>query len=273
MYRYEPSYEAGETGKNMRQYVKDHRTTFWTILKPLLPFIIGAGLLDVVLTDVFSTGGKKIESPIGAIISAYFITALIISWHRVVIYGPDNFTPMNPFKPKKSELKYIFVGLGLGLAAGLLSVVTIAVAAILNSIVMLIVLIILVPALIFVSLRICFYFPAMATDAPVSLKTAFGMTKGYIWKLFAAGLYASWRLMLVTIAYTIAMVLTIGVFAMLAGTEALDNLTLTTFAYVLSLPIVVYLQPLLTVIGITGLSNYYQHSLQYGGPDAAKGAA
>ncbi len=263
MYKYKPTLAAGETGKNMRQYVKDHQSTFWEILKPLLPFIIGAGLLDVVLTDIFTTDEKEISSPIGGLIAAYFMTALIISWHRVVIHGPENFVAMNPFKPKKNEIKYLAVGIGLGILSTIIAIL-IGLTALLNPAIMVIGLLIFLPMLIFIGFRISFYFPALATDMPIPLGKAFSMSKGYIWKLFAAGFYATWRLILAVFVYSIIMMLLITAIVFVGGGE---SLTLSVVAYIFALPLVAFIQPLLTVIGVTGLSNYYQHALQYGGSD------
>ncbi len=257
MYKFKPVYEAGTAAEYMRGFVKDHESAFWNILKPLLPFIIGAELLDVVLSSVLSSEEKEIESFIGSLIGAYFMTVLVISWHRLVIHGLDEFVPMNPLKPQKNEIKFMAVGIAMSIV-GIVTVVLVPLLfGVIHKTLAIIAILLFVPFLIFVLWRLCFYFPAMATNEPITLKQAFGMTKGYLLKLAVSGFLASWRVILAALGYTII----IGIAISVTG-ESILAMRIVFFIAVI--PLLVYVQAILTVIGVTVLSNYYQHALQNG---------
>ena len=221
MYKYTPSLPAGETGRNTRQYIKDHHDVFLRVLKPLIPFFVGAALLDVVLNTIFGpetlhipTDGTEpepqVSSPVGGIITAYFTAALVISWHRMVIHGPDEFIAMNPLKPQKSEIKFMLVGLAIGVLGVAAWVIITMVAVFIMPALAIVVFLVLIPLFVFLAYRIWFYFPALATNAPISFQEAFRISKGYVWKLIVATWFACWRVSLATMGLSIVMAMIIG---------------------------------------------------------------
>lgn len=115
-----PTLNATETGRDVRAFVKQFTPVFWRILKPLLPWMIACHLLDAIVTPLFFAPDGEFK--LGTILSAYFYTSLVISWHRVVIEGPDHAIPMNPFKPQRHEWTFIGVGIGLYLSVILIAV-------------------------------------------------------------------------------------------------------------------------------------------------------
>ncbi|MCE7886746.1 MAG: hypothetical protein DYH13_04485 [Alphaproteobacteria bacterium PRO2] len=170
MKHFTPTLPIGETAKNARAFVRDNQDMFWTILKPLLPFIIGFELLNIFIDHwIFPDGSKRLN--IGSMMSSYFLGALMISWHRVVIHGPDRYVPMNPFKPKKNELAFIFVPFGLvvlyAVAAGVLAVLSAKLGGPVIAVVILAALSIFGLVAFF---KISFYLPARAVDARITLR-------------------------------------------------------------------------------------------------------
>ncbi|MBP7721026.1 MAG: hypothetical protein KA155_00670 [Alphaproteobacteria bacterium] len=259
MKHFTPTLPAGETSKNVRSFIKDNQDSFWNILKPLLPFLIGFELLDVFINHLLFPGKGKIM-PLGALISSYFMAALMISWHRVVIHGADRYVPMNPFKPKRNELAFIFVPLGLIVLYMLVASLTFFLSLkIGNAGLAFILVMILVIFATIAGLKIAFYLPAKAIDADITLSKSWRMTTGYVWKIFAASFFSWWRVMLVAFAYIMASIVVGGIVgAVMFGNSSLGfNLFLT----ICMLPVVGFFSPLIGVITVTVLSNYYQWAI------------
>lgn len=257
---FKPSYDAGVAAIHVRSFVKEHHDVFLKILKPLLPYIAGFQLLDAVISDMYFSNSKDGFSLFG-ILSAYFVMALVISWHRVVIHGVQNYEPMNPFAPKKNEILFIVVGIAIPVV---LTLIFLFVAFLSRntgplSIVMLVLL--FIPIALYVFYRCSFYFPAKAVDSSMTLKQAYALSKGYLWKLIFASFLASWRVVLITWGASLVMIGVGAVFSValpfvVAGVHH-------TLIFVLTLPITLYLEPLLTVLGVSVLSNYYLYAIQH----------
>ena len=266
---FDATYGIKETARNTKEFIADHMEVFWNIFKPLAPYIIGLLLFDAFINALFFTPdpetGKKIEFSLGQLISNYFFACLIISWHRVVLDGPDRFTPMNPFKPQKSE--WAFIGMSIlvflipffaGVIGGILTAATNGAAL------AIIILIALILVAILIMLKVVFYFPSKATGNTITLKQSFKMTDGYIIRMFCANILAALKPFLIMMAYLILAGVLVGSLAFAA-----QNSAFTSFlGFVYAMPIVLYFQPLLTIIGVTVLSNYYQHALQNKGVPA-----
>ncbi|MCE7886745.1 MAG: hypothetical protein DYH13_04480 [Alphaproteobacteria bacterium PRO2] len=81
------------------------------------------------------------------------------------------------------------------------------------------------------------------------------MTTGYVWKLISAGFLSSWRLFLISVIVG-------GVCGVISG-MFFDAHTLgfRLVLFILILPIVAYVSPLVAALGVTVLSNYYQWAI------------
>ncbi len=278
MRHYTPKIGIKETSNNVRGFVKNHMDIFWLIFKPLAPYIAVLYLLDVVATyflygpEISEIAGSEEENKefgLGGLVASYFFTCLAISWHRVVIHGPDNFEPMNPFRPQKSDLAFIAMGIFLFLVPfiGVFTIVFVSSLIKFHGALWLIIPFI-IGAIYFV-LRASFYFPAKATGNSLTLKQALSMTKGYVWKFVAAYFLAALRITVAMILFIFITVLILG--GGLALFKSLFDMNISlpliefSFGYILALPIILYFQPVLTVIGVTVLSNFYQYALQNSG--------
>lgn len=254
---FKPGYDAGETAAKVRGFVKEQHDEFIKILKPLIPYIAGFYLLDAVISDAYFADSKN-GFQLFSVLSSYFMTVLVISWHRVVIYGPENYTPMNPFSPKRNEILFIGVGVLIGLFFVFAAALPMILAKLLGEAALLL-LFLTVGAGIYLMYRCSFYFPAKAVDSDMTLKQSFALTKGYLWKLICATFFASWRVILLVFAFGfVAGILIVGIAFALPIDKAGH-----TIGFIIALPITVYLQPLLTVLAVTVLSNYYMYAMQH----------
>lgn len=249
-----PTLGIKDTSQNVRNFVDENKDVFWDVFKPLMPYIVTLFFIDTVLAAFFN-----FPFPIGQIISSYFMMALIITWHRVVIHGRDNYVPVNPLAPKKSELMFIGMGVFLSLA-GILAIFSFTYfGALLGKPVAFVGAFVSVVLFIFMIFRFSFYFPAKATGAPITLAQSYRMSGGYCVKIFIANLRATFRLLILAICYGLVFGIIVGVLStVLSGSAGIAHLV--QFAF--QMPLKLYFEPLITVIGITVLSNYYQYVLQ-----------
>ncbi len=257
MIHFAPVLPTGHASKNARTFVTEYKELFWNILKPLIPYILALNLFDALITGLFLADSEG-EFQVGAMLSSYFIGVLAITWHRVVIHGPDNYEPMNIFKPKKHELAFI-------LAPALLTVLYFAVAAILiilsAALSQILAVLIGLAAVIFGvigAMRISFYLPGKAVNANMTFKKSWHMTKGYIWRLMTAGFYAIWRVLLICMLYLAGAVFIASTISAAAG---MTGFILPLILFIAFIPFNIFFEPLLTVLGVTVLSNYYQWAI------------
>lgn len=257
MKNYEPTFGIKDTAQNVRFFVEANMDAFWRIYKPLLPYILGCYLLDAVITDIYFSQSKS-GFQLFELLSSYFLTALVISWHRVVIQGPDDYEPMNPFRPKRHEWAFIGVGILIAVGVFLIAFGTVWGAILTRDGFWGLLSFAAVLAAIYGAYRLSFYFPARAVNAGVTLKQAFRLSKGYLLRLVCASFMASIRLFLMTVGYVFVVMFVYGLFVEITGLSRLNGIV----GFVLMLPVYIYFQPLMTVMGVTALSNYYLYAMQ-----------
>ena len=269
MIHFTPTLGIKDTAKNVNGFIKENMDVFWEIFKPLAPYIIVLSIIDVIIIEYFMPVSQKTgmphQIPIAGIIAGYFYTCLAISWHRVVIHGADNYEPMKPFNPKKSELA--FIGMGILLFIGVFMGGFIV--ALLGTIISPIMVIFIIPFILFATylwMKFMFYFPAKATGRHISLEKSFVMTKGYIWKMFAGYFVTAFKVMLIMLAYVIASIFVILAldFAITSfgGPQKLTKVILTSLYMI---PLVLFFHPMFAIIWVSVLSNYYQYVMQNDG--------
>jgi hypothetical protein len=264
----------GETAVNARDFVRENKDIFWGVFKPLIPYIAALVLIDVVIAYT-----QFIQNPDdpnignfqpGGIIASYFFSCLVITWHRVVLDGPDRFVPMNPFKPEKRDWAFIGMGIGVFLIAFMIPFFVGIISGVIAGLTgMKFMLILIFPATIYamyLTFKFLFYFPSKATGNDLTLKQSYRLTKGYIWKIIASNFLAAWRVVLVMMGYMFLAFASIAFLGGVAGFSGADGATMGNAAFMMGaaimIPVTFYLQPLLTVLGVTVLSNYYQHAMQ-----------
>lgn len=260
MSRLTPTLGIRETAKNIKGFMKTNRSVMWDIFKPLAPWILGLTLFDVIVTlAVFPESENGFM--LGQIITGYFYTAFVISWHRVAIHGPDNYVAMNPLKPQKHEL--VFMGVGIlvfvvAAIAGALAGATAFISPVVFGVSLLSVFVLAT----YLGYKICFYFPAKAVNNSITFGESFALTKGYFWKLCCSYFLVALKYFFGIILYFIGIVAVMFAIGAMTGKEMEDSVLPLIMGFVLSIPILVYFYPIFYTIGVTALSNYYQHAIQ-----------
>ncbi len=250
-----PELEARKAGAMIRTFTKENMSVFWLHFKPLLPWIFGLAGFDLVINLLFPQMMGIFS--LGGFISNYFYACLAITWHRIVLHGPERADPVNPFKPEKSDLA--FMGMGIALPVGLFLIGALFLLPTLIVPAAGLLLVIVIPLLIYVFMRCSFYFPAKAVRAHLSLKDSYKASKGYLWKLMMGGFYAAWRLSLVIAIYSFILS---GIINGATAGEIFSHQVIMIAHFLLNLPTMIYFAPLSYVLGIGVLSNYYQHAMQ-----------
>lgn len=257
MEHFTPTLGIKDTSRNIKEYVKTYNDELWRIFKPLIPFIAVLHLFDAVISDLFFPNSKN-GFVLGGLVVSYFYTCLVISWHRVVIEGPNNYTPMNPFKPKRHELVFIGMGFLIGICSFLLIGVPFIGGAVLKIYALSLVGLLMILVVIYVAYRLCFYFPAKAVNADITLGKAFDLSKGYLLNIMGASFLASLKI----IGFMVLYILGAGVLvAVVMGVTGSSDFSFTA-KFILGVPVNLYFQPILTVIGVTALSNFYLYAVQ-----------
>ncbi|MCB9987965.1 MAG: hypothetical protein H6868_01375 [Rhodospirillales bacterium] len=249
-----PTLGIRETGAMIRTFTKENMGYFWLYLRPLLPWIIGLHALDVLGNIMIpQMRGNFI---FGSVIAAYFYTCFMITWHRVVLFGPERTDPVNPFKPEKSDLA--FLGMGIGVFLGLLVIGALSSVLFFLGAPGIIMFVAIIIFLFYAFIKVCFYFPAKAVRSHLSLRQSYKATNGYIWKIMSAPFFASWRIILASILYGGITGGIVGALTVAGVSPAMIGI----INFIVSLPMLVYLQPVSYALGVGVLSNYYQHAMQ-----------
>lgn len=268
MKHYTPTLGTRDTAKNVRSFVMEHHAVFLDILNPLLPPIMALLMLDFVVTQLYFPDSKN-GFTLGAMISGYFFTALVISWHRVVLDGPDRYEPVNPYKPKKHELAFLGMGILIGILIVLFCLSLGLIGALLGPAGIAIAVLAAITGSIYIVYRLSFYFPAKAINQSITLKQSYALSKGYFWKLAGSSLLASLKTIGLCLVYVVASFVVLAVIAFFAaGPDQGPGFIFNLLVFVLSLPIDLYFSPLLGLFGVTALSNYYQWAIN--NPPASK---
>jgi len=305
MKHYTASYNAGETSKNVRAFVKEHHNYFIDLLKTVGPYLLILFIVSIVLqqyaiqdllesaketatqikaaTEGASTEEKRqtmIEASAGQQNAAftnrymlmgyvvhlgigYLFAVIAISWHRLILLGKENYQPMKIFEPQKHEIDFLItlamISAVIPFALSFLMINTIGIESSIYALILPLMIL-----LIYAYYKISFYFPAKAVNTPITFKESFYLTKGYFWKIISGYWLAAWRVSLMLFgAIFLLQLASTPLLLMASGNEESTIFSKTLILQsLLYTPIVLYFQPLLTVIAVSVLSNYYQYALQ-----------
>ena len=254
--RYEPTDDILDTAKNVLSYLRNNLSLFIDVLRPVLPLLVTCAFFDVIMTEILYEPEDENSFVLGGIFSAYFMTVFIINWHRVIIYGPGNYTPMQAFSPKKHEIVFLGMAIAVGLLIGFGSGLAVGVLFGLFGVPGLILGAFVVIGVLLVATKLSFYFPAKAIDKSITLGQSFNMTDGYVVKLLVTNLLAN----LVMILFMLGLLLLMAVFSFFLGLMLQGFISAqvlgTVIGMVFIIPFIV-VNAAMTALGVSVISNYY----------------
>ncbi len=261
MYKYIPTYSVEATSGNIKNFVSEHNVYIWKIWIPLIPYLVILSLLEFFIYNMDNQEYEANLNFASSIVYYYFFAILAINWHRLVIRGSDKFLPMKFFNPTNDERWFIVFAIIIGLFDNVSALLFKKVILFLNigsfaqgfSIGVSLGLI----STYFIY-RISFIFPARAVGIKMSFLESFRMTKGTFWKFFFSSFFASFWLFCFMMLSMIIIMLPIMLLS-----PHFEDVNSSTF--IIMLPIMLYFQPKLIVIGVTALSNYYMYAMEQQG--------
>ena len=310
MKHFTASLTTKETSKNVRDFVRTHQGEFHSLLKNVLPYLIGIACLSLLiqyyqLSDMapkFIEMQKEIaqtlqNNPENAeeikkqafnkglmagmkeglsgkyfflglvlqILAGYVFAVIAISWHRLILLGPDQYKPMDILKPEKHEMEFVIVlTLISAIIPGIVGYVAMKQTLDMDpaAFIGFALLGLIFP---YVTYKMSFYFPAKAVNASISFKDSFHLTFGYFWKFLWACVRANIRVIGVLIIYSFVAGMVAGfmkAFITPGMGQEEEFITQQMLQHLVNVPILLYFQPLLTVLTVSVLSNYYQYALQ-----------
>lgn len=257
---FQPTSGLFETARNVKSFCKENKAHFRKLLIPLLPFLFATGLIQSV---PHNTTEMKVLLVLMVLLQVYLYTMLIVTWHRFTILGPDSDQEINLFEKKAGVWPYIGFSIVIGaiclavmLPGIILSIVLVNISLLATVVVSTVIFFVTV----YVSVRLLIALPSIAIDRKLSIKQAFSLSKGMALRIMFTPFFSAIKPLLLAFAYAIVVVIIIVVVmgAFNLDKNALEeNLGFSIFVYVLFCPISLYLQPWITILSVSSLSNYY----------------
>lgn len=183
----------------------------------------------------------------------------------MVLLGAENYKPVNILKPEKSDIEF-FV---LLMFFNIIPLIVVFSAIVSVGILTMLLMVFGFCAVFYYLYRVSFLFPAKAVGAQIGMQTSYVLTEGSFWAFNMSFLRSTIRVVAVVFIYVVVLQIIVTLLTPVDDSVSLDfaQLFQPTFAThilpsILHLPLTLYFQPLLTVLGVTVLSNYYQYALQ-----------
>ncbi len=281
-----------DSSRNVTAFIKDNKAEFNNLLNAAFPYLFVAVILFVGLTymsmqDMFSKiealdaanfkePPSSLNNPIYiwaghglSLFIAYILACIAVSWHRLCLLPHDQYRPMHFLKPEKHEIEFVLMWTLIGVLTpavfGLLMQNLIIGGGTMFAMILGLAYVIIFPYILY---KLSFYFPAKAIDRSITLGQSFQLTKGYFWKIGASFFLAVLVPILLCIGYLVLVSFVVMpiVLTVLINTDGGVNGGAVTGMLVsqglIYAGFIWYFQPLFTIIGVSVISNYFQHALQ-----------
>ena len=267
-----------DVSHNVRDFTRRRRKQFWQLIWHVVPWqiVVHVAAIAMPLFDFMSLSDYFLAyaafNVLIAALNGYLLAVIAVSWHRLVINGSENYRIMDPFFPRWHEIQFMLLLAALNvlfyvLAFGggvLLPLVHSTLydflpVMVFNSVPSAMVLMLGsmffgVFLSIFISFKCPFYFPAKAANRAITLKESFRLTRGHFWNILVSCICALWRVFFCCLLYS--------VFSMFVLSEVLvfltDNVAILSVTHaIILLPFLIYFEPMILVISVSVISNYY----------------
>lgn len=290
---FEIALKPKDVALNARNFVKAHKSELRQTMVAVYPYLIIFTALSLYFTYLMNTGDLEEQkllasnknlahlfasvqkqhldrllnpvfyfSVVTNIAIAYCFAVIAIGWHRLVLLGSKNYEPMSFLNPQKCELEFVFLWTLIGTLLPFIPEFMIVGGGYVFFPVFFA--FVLFP---YLSFKISYYFPAKALNSEVTLFHSFKLTKGYLGKFFFAMFRVMWRISLVLLFCFLFVTMMGSVLSNIAFPKE-DDFMRDVYAGFFTFPmnelmLVFIFQPLFTVLGVTVLSNYYQHAMRH----------
>lgn len=282
-----------ETSSDARQCVMEHKDELWGMIRSLSPYFLVLGLLVSLVGYMGSLGlqeqivslpksenGRPLMNDAffailrqsyadpmsilgyGLQVMLVYVSAILgINWYRFVLSTSENFVPVNMFRPRKSELQYVgilaLVNLlpilgGYIFSYGNVFATFFAAAFIIISWVL--------------CIRMGFIFPALAMNHEAGFSMIYKLNKGYFQKILFSMIRALLRMAGLYIVYILLTSLALSALGLKDDLwDGSIDFASVLAGFIINIPLYLYFAPMMMVLSITVLANFYAHALQNAG--------
>ena len=292
MSRFEPVLAPKGVAFNARMFVKEHKGELRLLMKSVFPYLLVLAVSSIyfgyyirmdtisyleevsppktmegILRLMDEAQSRSFSNPmlyflfIVQVLIGYFFAVVAVSWHRLVLLGTEGYEPMHALRPRRSEIDFVIMWTFLG------SIIPYSLSVLYGvNMWSVILLSVITPYIMF---KISFYFPAKALDSHLSLGNSFRLTSGFFWKFLFSIIRSLWRVSLVFFVIMVVVGAVCGGLSLVAFEGQMTSSFMKgAYHQILIQPVQILLtvfifQPLFTVLGVTVLSNYYQHALRH----------
>ncbi len=276
MYVFQPTIEIKETAKNAKRFVDENAVELWNIFYPLIPFVAGLYMLDIILAELFLDKPKGVmfkkdvfgnysavsqtkKMGVGVnLIALYFYFVFTVSWMRVSLKGAGQGI-MQPLKPSRIEAKLFGTLFLVGLCIGIALIVGAIIVAQAGKLALLLYVCFAGLFFFYACIRLNFYFAAKSIGDNITLSQAYALADGYVWKIIASSFLANLKLLGLMFIYIFCVHLCLG----FAEKNIFDAHTVHYQKFLLStLPAALYFTPLIYAHSTAVVANYYRYATQ-----------
>lgn len=281
---------SGEASLNARLFVTEHKDVLWSMVRGLSPYFLMLGFLGSLAGYISSLGmqesianlprsesGRPLMndaffafmrdsytdpmSILGAVLQimlVYVSAVLGINWYRFALSPSQDFVPMNIFRPQKSELHYV----AILAVVNLLPVLGLYIFSYGHFIATVICGIFIILSWV-LCIRMGFIFPALAMNHEAGLSEIYKLNKGYFWKIVFSMMRVLVRILGIYILYVLLTSMVLSVIGLKDDLwDGSINFTNAIAGFIIDIPLYLYFAPIIMVLSITVLANFYAHALQ-----------
>lgn len=263
---FQPTFGICETARNVKTFCKENKAHFRKLLIPLLPSLVISGMIPY---TPFSEMLRNVLTVLILLFQTYLYTILAVQWHRFTILGPDSDQEIKIFEKKMGVWHYLGFVLIIFLIFLAIMLPSILITYVFHTAISTPILIIGIFSFwliaTYITSRIGIVLPSIAVGNYLTIKDAFALSKGIVSKIIFASMVATAKPLLLTLANLLLYFIIVGIFA--ANNPEFEktvdtNIGFSILTNIVFLPMLVYLQPWMTILGVTSLSNYYLWATQ-----------
>jgi hypothetical protein len=219
---------------------------------PIVPYIIALGLLQIYIAETSPQLSLLVFLPM-----AYFNAIFIANLHRAYINNNPAIR-YNPFKPTRNDWAYIWIAFLLNILGIMLIALFLVPAAFLGKAAVGIALMAFLPVGIFLFTRLSLVLPNRAIGGSMGLRDSYIVSKGLVWKMILAPLWAGWKIFLLGLAWVIVATAIFTIAVKMNGMD-MKNLPLSAqiIQYIILIPYNIGVVYIMFTMGVSTLSHYY----------------
>lgn len=258
---YEPQETIWRTTGAIFAYLKNNLRLVWASIKYYIPYL----LIFIALALSHQFFAETLEMKVlgffllvlGLLGKACIMPFLAITWHRIVLQGPDNFRFANPLRPHKSEWKFMGFGALLFMTLTILAAAVTGLPLFVKDYVstggVVLLMLIGVSFVFYFGVRASLVFPSIAVEGAHSFREVFQLSKGFFWKIILTiflSMICFMLIMLVLMIPFFIIMMIVSAFLVHLPFFGILAMTLSAIVQILS-------ESMGTIIGVMVLSNYY----------------